>query len=81
MRGRETVTADDVREAAEMALLHRQRRQPFQQPHLVTEQLDSMIDEFQNRPKDREPSNQDNSQYEEQDDGDPDLTGDRRAAS
>ena len=55
-----------------MALLHRQRRQPFQQPHLVTEQLDSMIDEFQNRPHDREPSNQDNSQSEEQDDGDPD---------
>ncbi len=70
--GRDHVAAEDVREAAEMALLHRQRRQPFQQPHLVTEQLDSMIDEFQNRPHDREPSNQDNSQSEEQDDGDPD---------
>ena len=70
--GRDHVLAEDVREAAEMALLHRQRRQPFQQPHLVTEQLDSMIDEFQNRPHDREPSNQDNSQSEEQDDGDPD---------
>ena len=70
--GRGHVVAEDVREAAEMALLHRQRRQPFQQPHLVTEQLDSMIDEFQNRPHDREPSNQDNSQSEEQDDGDPD---------
>ena len=70
--GRDHVVAEDVREAAEMALLHRQRRQPFQQPHLVTEQLDSMIDEFQNRPHDREPSNQDNSQSEEQDDGDPD---------
>ena len=70
--GREQVVAEDVREAAEMALLHRQRRQPFQQPHLVTEQLDSMIDEFQNRPQDREPQDQDNSQSEEQDDGDPD---------
>ena len=70
--GRDHVLADDVREAAEMALLHRQRRQPFQQPHLVTEQLDSMIDEFQNRPHDREPQDQDNSQSEEQDDGDPD---------
>ena len=68
--GREHVLAEDVREAAEMALLHRQRRQPFQQPHLVTEQLDSMIDEFQNRPQDREP--RDDSQSEEQDDGDPD---------
>ena len=70
--GRNHVVAEDVREAAEMALLHRQRRQPFQQPHLVTEQLDSMIDEFQNRPHDREPQDQDNSQSEEQDDGDPD---------
>ncbi len=70
--GRDQVIADDVREAAEMTLLHRQRRQPFQQPHLVTEQLDSMIDEYQNRPHDREPQDHDNSQSEEQDDGDPD---------
>ena len=70
--GRDQVLPEDVREAAEMALLHRQRRQPFQQPHLVTEQLDSMIDEFQNRPQDREPRDQDQSQSEEQDDGDPD---------
>ena len=70
--GRDHVVAEDVREAAEMALLHRQRRQPFQQPHLVTEQLDSMIDEFQNRPHDREPQDQDNSHSDEQDDGDPD---------
>ncbi len=70
--GRDHVVAEDVREAAEMALLHRQRRQPFQQPHLATEQLDSMVDEFQNRPHDREPQDQDNSQSEEQDDGDPD---------
>ena len=32
--GRTVVDVDDVREAALMALLHRQRRQPFQQPHL-----------------------------------------------
>ena len=70
--GRDNVVADDVREAAEMTLLHRQRRQPFQQPHLVTEQLDSMIDDFQNRPQNREPQDQDQSQSEEQDDGDPD---------
>ena len=70
--GRDEVSAEDVREAAEMALLHRQRRQPFQQPHLVTEQLDSIIEEHQNRPQNREPQDQDNSQSEEQDDGDPD---------
>ena len=70
--GREQVAAEDVREAAEMALLHRQRRQPFQQPHLVTEQLESMIEEFQNRERRREPSDEQNSSAEEQDDGDPD---------
>ena len=72
--GHEQVTADDVREAAEMALLHRQRRQPFQQPHLATEQLDSMIDEYQNRPQNREPQDQDSSQFEDQEDGDPDSS-------
>ena len=70
--GRDHVVAEDVREAAEMTLLHRQRRQPFQQPHLVTEQLDSMIDDYQNRSQNREPQDQDNSQSDEQDDGDPD---------
>ena len=70
--GRDHVVPEDVREAAEMALLHRQRRQPFQQPNLVTEQLDSMIDEFQNRPQDRESRHQDQAQSEEQDDADPD---------
>jgi len=52
---RTQVTAEDVREAAFLALLHRQRRQPFQQPNLVTEQLDSMIEEFQNQNHPREP--------------------------
>ena len=70
--GRDHVLTDDVREAAEMTLLHRQRRQPFQQPHLVTEQLDSMIEEFQNRPQNREPQDEHQSETEEQDDGDPD---------
>jgi magnesium chelatase subunit D len=52
---RTQVTAEDVREAAFLALLHRQRRQPFQQPNLVTEQLDSMIEEFKNQNHQREP--------------------------
>ena len=55
---RTEVIVEDVREAALMALLHRQRRLPFQQPHLVTEQLDSMIEEHQNRSREREPQNQ-----------------------
>ena len=59
--GRTVVNVDDVREAALMALLHRQRRQPFQQPHLVTEQLDNMLEDFQNQTHDRESSPQDDS--------------------
>ncbi len=59
--GRTEVGVEDVREAAQMALLHRQRRQPFQQPHLVTEQLDSMIEDFQDRSRDREPEARDSS--------------------
>ena len=63
--GRTVVDVDDVREAALMALLHRQRRQPFQQPHLVTEQLDNMLEDFQNQQRDREPSNNDDSRNED----------------
>jgi magnesium chelatase subunit D len=55
---RTQVTVEDVREAAQMALLHRQRRLPFQQPHLATEQLDSIIEEHQSHRRDREPQNQ-----------------------
>lgn len=70
--GRTQVSVEDVREAAQMALLHRQRRQPFQQPHLVTEQLDSMLDEYQNRSQSREPHDQDSSSTEDGgDDSDP----------
>ena len=63
--GRAVVGVEDVREAALMALLHRQRRQPFQQPHLVTEQLDNMLDDFQNQQREREPSNQDDSRNDD----------------
>ena len=67
---RTQVTAEDVREAAFLALLHRQRRQPFQQPNLVTEQLDSMIEEFQNQNHPREP--EDSSHDDSQNEGDSD---------
>jgi magnesium chelatase subunit D len=70
--GRTEVTAEDVREAAHLALLHRQRRQPFQQPHLATEQLDSMVQDFQNQQNQRDPSGQDSEGPDESDDGEPD---------
>ena len=63
--GRTVVDVEDVREAALMALLHRQRRQPFQQPHLVTEQLDNMLEDFQNQQRNREPSANDDSRNED----------------
>lgn len=60
---RTEVSAEDVREAAQLALLHRQRRQPFQQPNLATEQLDSMVDDFQGQDHQRE--SQDSSQNDQ----------------
>ncbi len=74
--GRIVVDVADVREAALMALLHRQRRQPFQQPHLVTEQLDNMLDDFQNQQRDREPSSQDTSSDPDAGDADSDREPD-----
>ncbi len=74
--GRTVVDVEDVREAALMALLHRQRRQPFQQPHLVTEQLDNMLDDFQNQQRDREPSNDQDSGNDDPGDSDSDREPD-----
>ncbi len=70
---RRDVIPDDVREAAEMTLLHRQRRQPFEQNHLTTDQLDALTDDFRKRARHRESSNRNANSGEEQDDGDPHL--------
>jgi magnesium chelatase subunit D len=70
--GRTGVTAEDVREAARLALLHRQRRQPFQQPNLVTEQLDTMVQEFQQQNRQREPADSQADGPQDQADGDSD---------
>jgi len=72
--GRAVVGPADVREAALMALLHRQRRQPFQQPHLVTEQLDNMLDEFQNQPRNREPADGNDAGGDDRADADSDRS-------
>ena len=73
--GRTEVDVEDVREAAQMALLHRQRRQPFQQPHLVTEQLDNMLEDFQNQSRNREPDDRDSSASDDRGDDDSDPSG------
>ena len=73
--GRTAVAVEDVREAAQMALLHRQRRQPFQQPHLVTEQLDQMLDDFQNQARNREAEDRDSSSDDDRGGDDSDSSG------
>ncbi len=50
--GRRLVTEGDVRDAAELALLHRRRRQPFEQPALDRERLDERIQEYLERTPD-----------------------------
>ncbi len=42
-RGRDQVTEDDVRIAAELALPHRRRRDPFDEPGISEEQLDEAM--------------------------------------
>lgn len=41
--GRRQVTVEDVRRSAELALYHRRRRQPFEEPGLDQQQLDDLI--------------------------------------
>ncbi|MBE1530318.1 putative cobaltochelatase [Actinomadura algeriensis] len=43
---RRSVTADDVRTAARLALPHRRRRDPFDAPGLDAEKLDRILDEY-----------------------------------
>jgi magnesium chelatase subunit D len=44
--GRRLVTPEDVRQAAELALPHRRRRQPFDQPGLDHQKLDDIVEDF-----------------------------------
>ncbi len=45
LTGRTCVTIDDIRQAAELALPHRKRRQPFDQPGADQEQLQQLLEE------------------------------------
>ena len=45
--GRTQVTVADVRRSAEFVLLHRRRRQPFEEPGLDQQQLDELIQQHQ----------------------------------
>jgi len=46
--GRRYVTAADIREAADLALLHRRRRQPFDDPDGEREQLEELVQQHVN---------------------------------
>ena len=48
-RGRDTVDEEDIRVAAELALPHRRRRDPFDDPGLDPDQLDDAMAQAQQR--------------------------------
>ncbi|MET8336489.1 putative cobaltochelatase [Streptosporangium canum] len=51
-QGRTTVTADDVREAARLALPHRRRRDPFDAPGLDESKLEDLLSRVPDEPDD-----------------------------
>jgi magnesium chelatase subunit D len=64
---RTTVTADDVRQAAELALIHRQRKKPFEGNNKGDNRLDELMQQEQPGPQNKpQQQNQPESQEEEQ---------------
>ena len=63
LAGRSRVTPEDVRTAAELALPHRRRRKPFEQPGLDRDRLDELMQQALQPPDDSE-SNSENTQQE-----------------
>ena len=55
LAGRTEVTPDDIRAAAELALPHRRRRKPFEQPGLDKERLDELMQQAQQPDQSSEP--------------------------
>jgi magnesium chelatase subunit D len=45
LEGRDTTTVEDVRRVAPLALAHRRRRQPFDDPGMAQEEIDQALDE------------------------------------
>ena len=67
-QGRSQVIVEDIRRSAELVLLHRRRRQPFEEPGLDQQQLDDLIQQYTPPPpaqsQDRESSTPDESEGE-----------------
>ena len=55
--GRTDVTEEDVKEAAELVLPHRQRRQPFEEPKMEQQQVNESIEKWN---QDKQPQPQEN---------------------
>ena len=70
--GLNEVTVAHVQKAAEFALLHRRRRQPFEQPGLDQEQLEQIVEQHQQEqpPQDQsqQPSERESSTPEQEED-------------
>jgi magnesium chelatase subunit D len=67
-KGRTEVIAEDIKEAAELALPHRRRRQPFEEPKLEQQQLQETIQRWnQNNEQPQSPPENDSAQEEPED--------------
>ncbi|MCL5877517.1 MAG: putative cobaltochelatase [Candidatus Bathyarchaeota archaeon] len=59
-KGRTDVTEEDIKEAAEFVLPHRQRRQPFEEPKMEQQQVNESIDKW-NKNQQTQPQENDSS--------------------
>jgi magnesium chelatase subunit D len=67
-KGRTEVVAEDIKEAAELALPHRRRRQPFEEPKLEQQQLQETIQRWsQNKDQQQSPPENDSSREDHDD--------------
>jgi magnesium chelatase subunit D len=66
-KGRTDVIEEDIKEAAELVLPHRQRRQPFEEPHLEQQQVQDSIQKW-NQNKQTQPNQTENSKNPEDSD-------------
>ncbi len=64
-KGRVDVTEEDIKEAAEFVLPHRQRRQPFEEPKMEQQQVNESIDRWK---KNQQTSPQENDSSPDPDD-------------
>jgi magnesium chelatase subunit D len=66
--GRTAVTEDDIKEAAELVLPHRRRRQPFEEPKMEQQQLQESIQKWNENKKEQQQQNNPPPQPQNDDD-------------